>query len=111
MKEVAITEVDPDDDDDILEIGDDDQLGWMLDQIVSVVTKEELELSRKTYKVAEDITLRRLEAGEKLSKGKLGEITLFAVAFECGLRLPMAPVLRRFFIASCIHPFQLITKS
>lgn len=111
VEEVATTGVDPNDNDDILEVRDDDQSSWMLDQIATMVIEEELKLIRKTYRVAEEITLHRPGFEERPSQGRPGEITLFTAAFECGLRLPMASVKQKLFVTAHIHPFQLTAKS
>lgn len=91
VEEVATVGVDPNDDDDVLEVGDNDQSGWTLKQIISVVTEEELKLLRKTYEVAEEITLCRPKVEEKPSKGRSGEIALFAIAFECSCNCRWRP--------------------
>lgn len=97
--------MDADENDDVSEVNDNDQSGWTLDHIVYVVMKEELRLIRAKYGVVEEIALHRLEAGEVPSQGRAVEIALFIVAFECGLQLPMALILHRFFGVVCIHLF------
>lgn len=42
VEDVAVAIVEANDKDDIIEVGDDDQSHWTLDQITLVITEEEL---------------------------------------------------------------------
>lgn len=57
VEDIAATRVEADDDDDIIEVGDDDQSRWTLDQIISVFAEEKLWLIQATFGVAQEITL------------------------------------------------------
>lgn len=72
---------------------------------MSVTTEDDIKFIQSMYKVPEGITMCKLEPREIPSHGRIGEIAIVVAAFGCGLRLPMAPVLHRFFRVALLHLF------